>query len=316
MDRRLILRFNLMCRAIITAITVTGIVFAAASSTRLSAQSRKAPPSSTQVTQPSPSPSPSTPSTLPPQQKQSALASDTKPTIDPKAEQILRRAVEALGGNNYVNVRSSIGRGLFTSFKDGVSGLPSSFTDYIVYPDRERTEFRSSEGRVIQTNTGAKGWLFDGATRSIKDMKPEQVEDFRFAMRTSIDTLLRDLWRKESGATLSYIGRREAGLAKRNEVVRLLYADGLTVEFEFSVKDGLPAKVIYARKDSEGKEASEEDRFAQYVSTNGIRAPFIIDHYRAGLQTSRINYQSLDFNAPIAEELFTRPASLKELKVK
>ncbi len=316
MDRRLISCFNLVCRAVIAAITVTGIVFVAVSSTKLSAQSRKGLPSSTQAAPPSPSPSPSsTPSTLPQQQrKQSALASEMKPAIDPKAEQILRRAVEALGGNNYVNVRSSVGRGLFTSFKDGVSGLPSSFIDYIVYPDRERTEFRSSEGRVIQTNTGAKGWLFDGATRSIKDMKSEQVEDFRFAMRTSIDTLLRDLWRKESGAALNYIGRREAGLARRNEVVRLIYADGLAVEFEFGAKDGLPAKVIYTRKDSEGKEAPEEDRFAQYVSTNGIVAPFIIDHYRASVQTSRINYKSLDFNAPIAEELFTKPINLKALK--
>ncbi len=113
---------------------------------------------------------------------------------------------------------------------------------------------------------------------------------------------------------MSYIGRREAGLARRNEVVRLVYADGLAVEFEFSAKDGLPAKVIYTRKDSEGKEATEEDRFAQYISTNGILAPFIIDHYRAVLQTSRINYKSLEFNAAIVDALFSKPANLKALK--
>ncbi len=147
-------------------------------------------------------------------------------------------------------------------------------------------------------------------------MTPEQAEDFRFAMRTSIDSLLRGLWRKEGGVTLAYVGRREAGLAKRNETVRLTYVDGIIVEFEFGARDGLPAKVIYTRKDSEGKEASEEDRFAQFVATDGILAPFIIDHYRAGLQTNRINYKSLDFNAIIGDELFSKPASLKELKVK
>jgi len=314
MDRRLTPRFNLTQRALFVVTMIVCIMFAAASSTKLSAQSRRgtAPSSipSPEAT-PSPSPSPAAPST---QKKPSAALIETKPVIDAKAEQILRRAIEALGGNNYMNVRSEIGRGLFTSFKDGVSGLPNSFVDYIVFPDRERTEFRSSDGRVIQTNVGAKGWIFDGAKRSIKDMTPEQVEDFRFAMRTSIDSLLRGLWRKESGATLAYIGRREAGLAKRNEAVRLTYADGLTVEFEFGVKDGLPAKVIYTRKDSEGKEAPEEDRFAQFVSTNGILAPFILDHYRAGLQTSRINYQSLDFNAPVADALFGKPDNLKALK--
>ncbi|MGI8653978.1 MAG: hypothetical protein ACR2LC_02025 [Pyrinomonadaceae bacterium] len=312
-------RFNHISRAMIAATMIVSITFAAIASTKISAQSRRGTAASSTPTPEaagSPSPSPSPAATPLSQKKIAAASPETKPVIDAKAEQILRRAIEALGGNSYMNVRSEIGRGLFTPFRDGVSGLPSSFVDYIVFPDRERTEFRSSDGRVIQTNVGAKGWIFDGAKRSIKDMTPEQAEDFRFAMRTNIDSLLRGLWRKEGGATLAYIGRREAGLARRNEVVRLTYADGLAVEFEFGARDGLPAKVIYTRKDSEGKEATEEDRFAQFVATNGILAPFIIDHYRAGAQTSRINYKSLDFNAIIGDELFNKPASLKDLKVK
>jgi len=310
------LRFNLISRAMIAATMIVGIMFAATSSTKVSAQSRKGtatsstPPPPPAAATPSPSPSPA----LPPPQKKSLVSVETKPAIDAKAEQILRRAVEALGGNNYMSVHSEIGRGLFTPFRDGVSGIPSAFVDYIVFPDRERTEFRNSDGRVIQTNIGAKGWVFDGAKRSIKDMTPEQAEDFRFSMRTSIDSVLRGLWRKESGVTLAYIGRREAGLARRNEAVRLTYADGLAVEFEFGARDGLPAKVIYTRKDSEGKEATEEDRFAQFVATDGILAPFIIDHYRANLQTSRINYKSLEFNAIIGDDLFNKPINLKALK--
>jgi hypothetical protein len=184
----------------------------------------------------------------------------------------------------------------------------------MVFPDRERTEFRSASGRVIQTNIGDKGWYFDSATRSIKDLKRDQIEEFQLAMRTSVDNLLRGVWRKESGAKLAYVGRREAGLAKRNETVRLIYPDEFSVEFEFGAKDFLPAKSIYMRKDSDGKEATEEDRFAQYISTGGILAPFIIDHYRAAVQMSRINYRSLEFNAPIADELFSKPINLKALK--
>src|SRR5215208_5618176 len=59
-----------------------------------------------------------------------------------KAQQIVERAIEKLGGSAYLNVRSLSARGYFTLFKDGVSGLPLSFIDYIVYPDRERTEFK------------------------------------------------------------------------------------------------------------------------------------------------------------------------------
>lgn len=232
---------------------------------------------------------------------------------DEKSEQILRRAIEVMGGSSYLNARSIIGRGLFTQFKDGVSGLPSAFIDYLVYPDKERTEFKGAGLRAIQTNAGAKGWIFDGATKTIKDITPAQAEDFRAAIRTSVDTLLRGAWHTE-GAKLSYAGRREAGIGRRNETVRLTYPDGFTVEFEFGARDGLPAKVIYKKKNAEGEEAEEEDHLAQFVPVGGINTAFVIDHFRAGLQTSRINYQSVEYNRPIPDSLFARPASIKALK--
>jgi hypothetical protein len=159
-----------------------------------------------------------------------------KPANDDKAEQIIQHAVEALGGSAYLNVRSAIGRGLFTPYKDGQSDIPNAFVDYIIYPDRERTEFKAPTGKIIQTNTGDTGWLYDGASKSIKDMTKVQVADFQRGIRASVDYLLRGFWRKE-GAKLSYVGRREAGLARRNETVRLTYTDGFTVDFEFGAKD-------------------------------------------------------------------------------
>jgi hypothetical protein len=246
------------------------------------------------------------------QQPQPAAAA-AAPSVEEKAEKILQRAVSAMGGSSYLNVRSSVGRGLFTPFREGTSGLPTSFIDYIVYPDKERTEFRGGGIKVIQTNTGETGWLYDGASKTLKDMTPAQVADFKLAMRTNVDNLLRGHWRKE-GAQIAYAGRREAGLAKRNEVVRVVYPDGLTVEFEFSAQDGLPAKIIYKRTNKEGEEITEEDRLAQFVSTGGVSSPFIIDHYTSGAQTSRINYQSIEFNPVLADTLFTRPASVKAVK--
>jgi hypothetical protein len=232
---------------------------------------------------------------------------------DQKAEQIIERATKALGGDSYLKVRSAASRGYYTQFKEGVSGLPLSFVDYIVYPDRERTEFKGAGTRVIQTNTGDTGWLYDGQAKTLQDMTREQVEDFRNAMRTNVDYLLHGFWRKE-GAKLTYVGRREAGLAKRNETIRLTYADGLTIEFEFGAQDALPSKVLYKKKDKEGVESAEEDRFAQFVSIDGVMVPFIVDHFRNAAQSSRINYQSIELNRAVADSLFTRPANAKAVK--
>ena len=244
------------------------------------------------------------------------------PASDEKSEEILRRAVEALGGSAFLGVRTVVGRGNYTPFVKGMQGDLYTFLDYIAFPDRERTEFKGLGARVVQTNVGtgekASGWVYDGALKTgpIKDMKPEQIDDFRFAMRTSVDNLLRGWWRKD-GAKLSYAGRREAGLAKRNEAVRLTYPDGFIIDYEFGAKDWLPAKTIYKRKikvAEEEKEVTEEDRYLRFINFGGVNAPVIVDHYRDGVQTSRVLYDSVEYNRPLADELFAKPATVKAIK--
>jgi hypothetical protein len=235
-----------------------------------------------------------------------------------KIEAILNRAVEVLGGSAYLNVKTVVGRGFFTSFHDGLPQNPARFVDYISYPDRERTEFTSEGIRVIQTNSGETGWLYDGATKSLSDMKGQQIEDFKRGMRTSIENLLRGWWKKEN-ATLTYVGRREAGLARRNETLRLTYPDGFWIEFEFAAKEGLPAKVIYkgTRKkfeSDETEELTEEDRLAKPITINGVTAPWVIDHYINSAQTSRIGYESIEYNTQLSDALFAKPANIKSLK--
>jgi hypothetical protein len=247
------------------------------------------------------------------------LAQTDKPSIAPeqKAEQIINRATEVFGGSKYLSVHTVIGRGFFSQFRDGVSQTPSRFVDYIVYPNKERTEF-SGDVRIIQTNVDDQGWIFDGAAKTISDQKPEQIQNFKFGLKTSIDTLLRGAWRKD-GAKLSYIGRREAGVGKRNETVRLTWPDGFWIEYEFSAQTGLAAKIIYLRGRKNGdsevlEEVIEEDRLAQPITIDGVTAPWVIDHFVAGRQTSRLNYESIEYNKPIPESLFAKPATIKGLK--
>jgi len=249
---------------------------------------------------------------------QTTEAAKPTPSSDPKAEEIVSKAIETLGGSNYLNVKTAVGRGFFTSFHDGVSQLPARFLDYIVYPNRERTEFTSSGIRTIQTNDGDTGWLYDGGPKVISDMHQQQIDSFKQSMRTSVENLLRGWWKNE-GATLKYVGRREAGVGRRNETVRLTYPNGFWIEYEFAAREGLPAKIIYKRTrtkpdSDEVEEMTEEDRLAKPITVSGVTAPFVIDHFINGTQTSRINYESIEFNVPVAEALFQKPANIKALK--
>ena len=239
-------------------------------------------------------------------------------TVDEKSQQIIERAIHALGGAKYLSVNTVIGKGLYTTFAEGQSQIPSKFLDYIAYPDRERTEFTAMGIKTIQTNAGETGWVFDGAVKTITDQGPNQIDGFKLAMRTTLENLLRGWWKKEGGKIV-YVGRREAGLAKRNETIRLTFQNGFWVEYEFGAKDFLPAKVIYKRtrknpETDEQVETTEEDRFFKFINNEGVNAPFIIDHYVNDIQSSRINYESVLYNQRFADNLFDKPANIKAIK--
>ncbi|MEJ7711126.1 MAG: hypothetical protein WKF84_14990 [Pyrinomonadaceae bacterium] len=62
------------------------------------------------------------------------------------------------GATLYLKVQTVTARGFYTPFDaGGISGVPSSFVDYLSYPDRERTEFKSGGVRTIQANSGETG---------------------------------------------------------------------------------------------------------------------------------------------------------------
>lgn len=234
-------------------------------------------------------------------------ATDTKA----KAELVIRKAVQQLGGDKYLHIKSTVGKGTFSVLREGGVLSYQKFVDIIAFPDRERTEFKGGGTRTIQVNTGSTGWIYDDELETIRQQTEAQVENFKRGIRTSLDNVLRGYWRGE--AELSYVGRRPATLGKRNDVIKLTYKDGFSVEFEFA-DDGLPQKAVYKRKSVEGDDIKEEDRYAQFIESGGIRSPMIIDRLTDGHPSSRINYETIEYNRTIPESIFAKPATAKEAK--
>ena len=229
-----------------------------------------------------------------------------------KVESIIKKAVQSLGGEKYLQVKSQVGRGKFSIIREGAIISYQSFVDVIVFPDKERTDFKGGGARSIQANSGNTGWLYDDSLEVIKIQNETQIANFKQGIRTSLDNLLHGHWKGD--AELTYIGKRAATLGKRNEVIKLTYKDGFAVEFEFAADDGLPQKAIYKRTNADGEELKEEDRYAQFQDIGGVTTPFIVDRYTNGKQSSRINYESVDFNKTIPDSIFAKPANPKDAK--
>jgi len=242
----------------------------------------------------------------------SAQPDTPKPPQTEKAEAVIAKAVQVLGGDKYLRVSSQIGRGKFSVIKEGATVSFQTFVDVIVLPDKERTEFKERGILTIQTNSGGTGWVYDGEQELVKIQNETQLSNFKQGLRTNLDNLLRGGWKGE--AELSYLGRRPATLGKRNDAIKLSFKDGFVIEFEFSADDGLPQKSLFKKTTAEGEEVKEEDRYAQFVDVDGIKTPFIIDHATNGKPTSRINYMTVEFNKSIPDSAFAKPSSAKEAK--
>src|SRR4051812_3245777 len=101
-----------------------------------------------------------------------------------RADAIIQKAIQNLGGGKYLSVKSQIGHGKFSLFKDNTVVSFQNFVDVIVFPDKERTEFRGGKGRTVQVNTGAGGWIFDGDAERLKDQDEGQIKGFKQGLRT------------------------------------------------------------------------------------------------------------------------------------
>ncbi|HWP45083.1 MAG TPA: hypothetical protein VNO14_17705 [Blastocatellia bacterium] len=229
-----------------------------------------------------------------------------------RAQALIEGAIKARGGAAYLGVRRIVSQGQYTQFEKGVSGLPQSFIDYIVYPDRERTEFGKGDHKFIQTNSGDSGWIYDAPQKMIRDQTDEQIKNFQQGIRHDLDNLLRLSW-KEPGAKLVYLGRREAWRNTFSEAIRIDFADGNSVTLHFDTRSKLPLMTEY-KSVVEDKTTDNQIRYFRWVDFNGIKFPTIQDFYREGQQTARVAYDSVQFNEEVPEKLFEKPASIKEVK--
>lgn len=239
----------------------------------------------------------------------SAEGQDRPSDSETRARELLEAATQALGGEKYLSVRSVITRGLYSRFTEGgtLQGV-APFVDYIVYPDRERTEFGKGKDRFIQTNVGSRGWIYDGESRNLRDQKEEEIAQFLRGLRRNIDTIMRGSWRTP-GTTLRYLGEEELWFRQR----------GIGVEITFFLEDGTPEQVaVYfdpqTRLPVKVAYGQEEDRFYLFQDFDGIKAPLRIDHFKGDVQVARISIESIEFNAAIDPKLFEKPVSPDRIK--
>jgi outer membrane lipoprotein-sorting protein len=232
-----------------------------------------------------------------------------------RAAAAMEAAIAALGGPKYLGVTSAIATGVYTPFVQGRAAFPLPFVDTFIYPDKNRTEFGKKKTRVVQSNAGDTGWKYDGARELLTAQEPEEIRQFQRFVRANLDNVLRKAW-KEQGVTLRYLGRTEIAPRSWAEGVAVDYPDGLSVEIFFDPQTHLPRISRYREGAESGAAGSlvETHYHDVYLDFGGVMAPRVVDLYRDNVQTARLIYEDIKFNAPVDAGVFRQPASAKDLK--
>lgn len=228
--------------------------------------------------------------------------------------ELIKQAVQARGGERFLSYQTIMSTGQFTPYDKGMSQIPIPFVDWIVYPDKERTEFGKGKkkNRRIQVNVGKTGWVYDGDAETLKDQTDKQIESHLEGIEFDIDRILRAA-AKGLGVEVRFAGREEIRPGERADVVEIQLKSGQNAYLWLDRQTHLPMSLIYERNE-EGGLTKNESRYFQYVDYDGVKFPNIVDFYRDGVQSGRINVQSVKLNAPVSDELFVKPANAKAIK--
>jgi hypothetical protein len=228
--------------------------------------------------------------------------------------ELIKQAAQARGGERFLSYTSIMSNGIYTPFDKGLSQIPVQFIDLIVYPDKERTEFGKGKkkNRKIQVNVGKTGWVYDGDAETLKDQTDKQIEEHVEGLDFDIDRLLRAAV-KGSEVEVGYAGREETRPGERADSIAIRLKSGQTAYLLLDRQTHLPMSLTYEKTGDTGL-VKHEIRYFQYVDYDAVKFPNVVDYYRDNIQTGRINIQSIKLNAPVGEELFAKPASVKAIK--
>jgi outer membrane lipoprotein-sorting protein len=228
----------------------------------------------------------------------------TTPTAG-QAEEILNRMLEALGGEKFLGVKDITRRGRMYSFNRGELSSPGErFVDYFKLPSKERLEL-GKDGKIVYLNNNDQGWELD--RQGVREMTPEQIENFQESNRRDYESLLRFRARGEK-MQVYYLGREFAD-NRRVHVLELVDERGESNKLLVDARTYLPVQLHYRERDLlSGDWVQITEYFGKFIDVQGIQTPKQFTRERAGLRSLEVHFSEVQYNTGLSDDLFTRPS--------
>lgn len=220
-----------------------------------------------------------------------------------KSSQAVDQMIAALGGQGFLDVRDIHVTGRFFSFTKGELSGADVFSDYIKFPDMERTEFGKEKNKSITINRGSEGWKI-GHKNEPEPMPAVQAEEFLKSFKTTFDYVLR-FGIKHPQTTIQNLPSEIIDF-KRADVVELRDQAKNRIRFYIDRETHLPIKMQVRRSD---EPRLHEELYGNWHKFQGVMTPLFVSRFWDGVKTMEIRAETAAYNSGLSDNLFAAPPS-------
>jgi hypothetical protein len=195
--------------------------------------------------------------------------------IDPKAQQVVDRVIQALGGPAFLKVKRLTTRGQIYSIRNEATTALAPFESFTEYPDKRRFSYGKNPP-VILINNGDQAWELDRFGQTTQP--PEQAQRWRISNRYALENLLR--LRIHEPGMLVQPGGVDFVDNVATQSLDMVDAQGTQLKLDLNRQTLLPVRITYRVRDPKtGDWTDFADVYSGYKSIQGIMTPMHIARF-------------------------------------
>lgn len=218
------------------------------------------------------------------------------------ARAVLNQAIQALGGQAYLNIKDMSQEGRTYAFDHG---QPSSgsilFWLFWKFPDQQRIEI-TKQRDIIYIFTGGKG--YEKTFKGTRPMEAKQEQDFERQSALSLSNMLR-VWLNDPSVALFYDGSAFMNNTTADQVT-LLSTKNQSVTLYLDSRTHLPVQKSFTIRDPQTSDRDKYDElYSDYHLVQGVQTALNTTRMKNGDMTSQRFLTKISYNTGLPDSLFT-----------
>jgi hypothetical protein len=221
-------------------------------------------------------------------------------SINPKAQQILDRVIQALGGPAFLKVKRMTTRGHVYSIHDEATTALAPFESFVEFPDKRRFSYGKNPP-VILINNGDQAWELDRYGQT--SQTPEQARRWQISNRYSLENLLR--LRIHEAGILIQLGGVDFVDNVATQALEMVDAQGAQLKLDLNRQTILPVSVTYRVHNPKTDDWDEfADVYSDYKNIDGVITPMHIARFFNGERNSETFRSFAHYDDPYPSTYF------------